>query len=59
MSNIQLYCKVQNVIMGCKTIEQLEVAKRYVHLAQKVLDHDWNMDVIQLIISKEKTLLCP
>jgi len=58
MSNIQLYCKVQNVVMSCKTSEQLEIAKRYASLAQKKLTHAWCMDVIQLIISKERQLVC-
>ena len=57
MSNIELYCKVQNVIMSCKTEEQLKVARNYVHLSQRVLTHEWNMDVIQLILSKERELL--
>lgn len=58
MSNIELYCKVQNVVMSCKTIEQLYIAKRYASLAQKKLTHEWCMDVIQLIISKERQLVC-
>lgn len=58
MSNIELYCKVQNVIMSCKNSEQLEVAKQYAKLSQKVLDHEWNMDVIQLLVSKERQLTC-
>ena len=58
MSNIELYCKVQNVIMGCTNEQQLAVAKQYVRLAQKVLDHEWNMDVIQVMIAKERQLTC-
>ena len=58
MSNIQLFCKVQNVIMSCKNIEQLDIAKRYATLAQRVLTHEWNMDVIQLVVAKERALLC-
>jgi len=57
MSNIELYCKVQNVIMSCKTEEQLKVARKYVHLSQRVLTHEWNMDVIQMMITKERELL--
>lgn len=57
MSNIELYCKVQNVVMGCKTLKQLEVAKQYVRLAQKVLTHEWNLDTINLLLSKERELL--
>lgn len=57
MSNIELFCKVQNVVMSCKNEKQLKVAKEYVRLSQKVLSHEWNMDVIQLLISKEKQLL--
>jgi len=58
MSNVELYCKVQNVVMSCKTTEQLEIAKKYANLAQKTLTHEWCMDVIQLIISKERQLVC-
>jgi len=58
MSNIQLYCKVQNVIMSCTNMEQLNIARRYASLAQKRLTHDWCMDVIQLIVSKERMLTC-
>lgn len=57
MSNIELYCKVQNVVMSCKNDEQLKVAKQYVRLAQKVLTHEWNLDTIQLVLAKEKELL--
>jgi hypothetical protein len=57
MSNVQLYCKVQNVIMSCKSYEQLKIAKRYASLSQKLLDHAWCLDVIQLILAKEKELL--
>ena len=56
MSNVELYCKVQNVVMGCRTEEQLKVAKQYVRLAEKVLTHEWNLDVIQLLLAKEKEL---
>lgn len=58
VSNIELYCKVQNVIMSCKNTEQLDIAKQYTKLAQKVLTHEWNMDVIQLVVAKERLLLC-
>mgnify|MGYP000314681477 CR=1 FL=1 len=58
MSNVELYCKVQNVIMSCKNLDQLEVARRYATLAQKVLTHEWNMDVIQLVVAKERLLTC-
>lgn len=57
MSNIELYCKVQSVIMSCKTEEQLKVARNYVHLSQRVLTHEWNMDIIHMMISKERELL--
>ena len=56
MSNIELFCKVQSVIMSCKTEEQLKVAKNYVHLSQKVLTHEWNMDIIRMMIAKEREL---
>ena len=56
MSNVELYCKVQNVIMSCKNCEQLEVARRYANLSQKVLSHEWNLDVIQLLVAKERQL---
>ena len=58
MSNIELYCKVQNVIMSCKNQEQLKIAKNYVQLAERVLSHEWCMEVIQLVLAKEKELLC-
>ena len=58
MSNIQLYCKVQNVIMSCKTHRQLNVAKKYMRLSQRILSHEWNMDVLHLMISKERELTC-
>ena len=57
MSNIELYCKVQNVIMSCKNEEQLKIAKNYVQLAERVLSHEWCMEVIQLVLAKEKELL--
>ena len=57
MSNIELYCKVQNVIMSCKNEEQLKIAKNYVRLAEQELSHEWCMDVIQLVLAKEKELL--
>ena len=56
MSNIELYCKVQNVIMGCRTQEQFVIAKNYVRLAERVLPHEWCMEVIQLVLCKEKEL---
>ena len=58
MSNIELFCKAQNVIMGCTNEQQLAGAKQYVRLAQKVLDHEWNMDLIQLMVTKERQLTC-
>ena len=58
MSNIELYCKVQNVVMGCKTEEQFKVAKEYVRLAERLLPHEWCMDCIMLVNAKEKELLC-
>jgi len=57
MSNIELYCKVQNVIMGCRTQEQFTIAKNYVRLAERVLPHEWCMDVIQLVLAKEREML--
>ena len=57
MSNTELYCKVQNVIMSCKNENQLNVAKQYVKLSQRILSHEWNMDTIQLLVSKERELL--
>ena len=57
MSNIELYCKVQNVIMSCKNEQQLKIAKNYVQLAERVLSHEWCMEVIQLVLTKEKELL--
>ena len=57
MSNIELYCKVQNVIMSCRTQEQFDIAKNYVRLAERVLPHEWCMEVIQLVLAKEKELL--
>ena len=57
MSNIELYCKVQNVIMSCKNEEQLKIAKNYVRLAERVLSHEWCMEVIQLVLAKERELL--
>ena len=57
MSNIELFCKAQNVVMGCTNEAQFAVAKQYVRLAQKVLEHDWNMDLIQVVVSKERQLL--
>lgn len=56
MSNLQLFCKVMNVIMSCRTKEQLNTAKRYVHLSQKKLSHEWNMDVINMVIYKEREI---
>jgi len=56
MSNIELYCKVQNVIMSCRTQEQFDIAKNYVKLAERVLSHEWCMEVIQLVLAKEKEL---
>ena len=53
MSNIVLYCKVQNVIMSCRTEEQLTIAKNYVRLAERVLPDWWCMEVIQLVLVKE------
>ena len=58
MSNLELYCKVQNVVMGCRTKEQFQIAKNYVRLAERVLPHEWCMEVIQLVNSKERELLC-
>ena len=57
MSNIELFCKVQNVVMGCKTPEQFKVAKEYVRLAERILPHEWCMEVIQLVLVKEKEML--
>jgi len=57
MSNVELYCKVQNVIMGCRTQEQFTIAKNYVRLAERVLPHERCMDVIQLVLAKERELL--
>lgn len=57
MSNVELYCKVQNVIMSCQTQEQFTVAKNYVRLAERVLPHEWCMEVIQLVLAKERELL--
>lgn len=57
MSNIELYCKVQNVIMGCRTQKQFDIAKNYVRLAERVLPHEWCMEVIQLVLVKERELL--
>jgi len=57
MSNVELYCKVQNVVMGCKTPDQFAIAKNYVRLAEQVLPHEWCMEVIQLVLAKERELL--
>jgi len=56
MGNVELYCKVQNVITKCRTQEQLIIAKNYVRLAERVLPHDWYVEVIQLVLVKEKGL---
>lgn len=56
MSNIELYCKVQNVVMGCQTQEQFDIAKNYVRLAERLLSHEWCMEVIQLVLVKEREL---
>lgn len=56
MSNIELFCKVQSVIMSCKTEDQLKVARNYVHLSQRVLTHEWNMDIIHTMLMKEREL---
>ena len=58
MSNLELFVKAQNVIMGCKNEAQLAVAKQYVRLAQKVLTHEWNLDLIQVMVAKERQLTC-
>lgn len=58
MSNIELYCKVQNVVMGCKTEQQFNIAKQYVRLAERMLPHEWCMEVILLVNAKERELLC-
>ena len=56
MSNIELFCKAQNVIMSCKTEEQFKIAKSYVRLAENYLSHEWCMEVIRLVLCKEKEL---
>ena len=58
MSNVELYCKVQNVVMGCRTEEQFKVAKEYVRLAERILPHEWCIECIRLVNSKERELLC-
>lgn len=58
MSNIELFCRVQNVVMSCKTEGQLKVAKNYVRLAEKMLPHEWCMECIYLVNAKERELLC-
>jgi len=58
MNALELYCKVQNVVMGCKTEEQLEVAKNYVKAAEKYLPSDLCLECITMVTSKEKQLLC-
>lgn len=58
MSNIELFCKAQNVIMSCTNEQQLASAKQYVRLAQNVLDHEWNIDLIQVMVAKERQLTC-
>lgn len=56
MSNIELYCKVQNVVMSCMNEKQFEVAKRYAKLAEERLTQDWCLDIIKLVVSKERQL---
>jgi hypothetical protein len=56
MSNLELFVKAQNVVMGCTNEAQFAVAKQYVRLAQKVLTHEWSMDLIQVVVSKERAL---
>jgi hypothetical protein len=56
MSNIELYCKVQNVVMSCTNEKQFEVAKRYAKLAEDQLSHEWCMDIIKMVVSKERQL---
>ena len=57
MSNVELYSKVNRVVMSCTNVEQLKIAENYVRLAEKVLTHEWCLEVIHLILAKEKELL--
>jgi hypothetical protein len=54
--DVRLYCKVQNVIMSCKTKKQFEIAKKYIQLAERKLSDDWCMKIIELVLVKEREL---
>lgn len=54
MSNIEIYLKTVRVVESCKSRAQLDVAKKYVDNAIKVLDIEWVSDIIKIYDERDR-----